>query len=239
MMTRVFKDCIECNGTSSCSIDPNYISGLTQADGSFSCSVSEKISSSSFLSNLKLCFTITQDLNSIFVLRKVMCYFQCGSVYIKTKTHSAEYQVSSKKFLLEIIFPHFERYSLYLAKQRSFLILKWIANKISSPKYLEYASEILALSFLMNGLTQKKMEKEKRIFKALKIVKTKIRLFSPKIVNHQLTDQFIIGLIDGDGCFAVIFESTGKIRFNFHISQDPSQEALLREVMKYLECGTI
>lgn len=235
------KNCKLCNGTSSCLIDPDYISGLTQADGSFFCSVLNK---KRFSSSFRPVFSITQDLGSIFVLQKVMCYFQCGSITVNEKKHSSEYIVSSIEQLRLKVFPHFLKYPVRFAKQRSLLMLMMIVDNLSKNRKEIDMNKILFVkiaksSFYMNGKTIGKKLKERNLLTHHSLQNVKVDQWDPKIIKYPLTESFIVGLIDGDGCFTVVFESTGRIRFNFHISQDPSQEVLLREIMKYLECGTI
>jgi hypothetical protein len=240
-MIKEFKNCIQCNGTSSCLIDPDYVSGLTQADGSFFCLVLNK---KRFSSSFRPIFSITQDLGSICVLQKIMCYFQCGSITVNEKKRSAEYIVRSIEQLQLKVFPQFLKYPVHFAKQRSLLILIMIVDNLSNNRKeidinKKLFVEIAKSSFYMNGRNIEKELKEKNLLIYHSLQNIEADPWDPRIIKYPLTESFIVGLIDGDGCFAVVFESTGKIRFNFHISQDLSQEALLREVMKYLECGTI
>ena len=65
-----------------------YISGLTQTDGSFFCSViiSPK---HRFGIQFRPKFTITADLDSKYVLDSTQSFFNCGNVTVNNKNHTA------------------------------------------------------------------------------------------------------------------------------------------------------
>ena len=71
-------------------MSPGYISGLTQADGSFFCSI---ILSSKHRFGLQFRpkFTITADLGSKYVLDSIQSFFNCGNVTVNNKNHTAEF----------------------------------------------------------------------------------------------------------------------------------------------------
>ena len=75
-------------------LSPDYISGLTQTDGSFFCSI---IISSKHLYGLQFRpkFTLTADLDSKYVLDSIAQYFGCG----KVNTNSA---AATKHIVLNI-----------------------------------------------------------------------------------------------------------------------------------------
>lgn len=106
-------------------INPNYISGFIQSDGSFFVSIA-KNQKSKFGLRVRPKLSLTQDLDSIIVLNKIQEYFKCGYITINHKTHSAELVISSLSDLKNIIIPHIEKYPVYSSKQYSFLILKEI-----------------------------------------------------------------------------------------------------------------
>lgn len=59
-------------------------------------------------------------------------------------------------------------------------------------------------------------------------------------VNRSVPeDQFVMGLIDGDGSFSVSFMSDCELGFDFHITGDLSQRELFSMVQSKLDCGYI
>lgn len=74
-------------------LSSDYISGLTQTDGSFFCSIILS-SKHRFGMQFRPKFTITADLDSKHVLDKIKLILKCGKVTInKNKNHTAEFEV--------------------------------------------------------------------------------------------------------------------------------------------------
>ena len=51
--------------------------------------------------------------------------------------------------------------------------------------------------------------------------------YIPPKFRTELTAEFLIGLIEGDGCFGVTFKANAKIEVYFHITQDLDNIELL------------
>ena len=86
--------------------NPNYISGLVQADGSFFVTISNNPKSKYGL-RIRATFTITQNLDSIGILEQVQSYFKCGNVFINKKRGSESLEellgfLGSEVFQIEI-----------------------------------------------------------------------------------------------------------------------------------------
>lgn len=92
-----------------------YMTGLTQTDGSFFCSIilSPK---HRFGLQFRPKFIITADLNSKYVLDSIHSYFGCGKVTIKNKNNTAEYEVVKVEDLKNKIIPHFNEYPVFLRR---------------------------------------------------------------------------------------------------------------------------
>ena len=89
-------------------LSPGYISGLTQTDGSFFCSIilSPK---HRFGIQFRPKFTITADLNFKYVLDSIQSFLNCGKVSINKQKHTAELGVTKIEELKQIINPHFKK----------------------------------------------------------------------------------------------------------------------------------
>ena len=106
-------------------MSPSYISGLTQADGSFFCSI---IISSKHRFGLQFRpkFSLTADLDSKYILDHIHNLFNCGNVNINNKNHTAELLVDKLEDLNNIIIPHFKKYPVFCAKLHAFNLFKKI-----------------------------------------------------------------------------------------------------------------
>ena len=110
-----------------------YISGLTQSDGSFFCSI---VLSPNHLFGLQFRpkFTITADLDSKKVLESVQHYFGCGRINIDLKNHTANYVVTSIQSFVDIIISQFDKYPLFCYKLHAFNLLKLIVYDLLNNK---------------------------------------------------------------------------------------------------------
>lgn len=112
---------------------PGYITGLTQTDGTFFCTVSM---SANHLFGLQFRpqFAITCDLDSSYVLEAIKLYFNCGNIYINKKSQSAEYVVSSLTDLVTIIIPQFKDHPLFCGKLHAFQLFSKITLALFGKK---------------------------------------------------------------------------------------------------------
>ena len=137
-------------------LSPGYISGLTQTDGSFFCSVTTS-TKHRFGLQFRPKFTITADLDSKFVLDSIAQYFSCGKVITNLKTHSAEYQVERIEDLQNIIIPHFLNYPVFCAKLHAFKLFSQIVFALSTKdnRTIEGRIELLKMALSMNITTNR------------------------------------------------------------------------------------
>ena len=216
-----------------------YISGLTQTDGSFFCSI---ILSSKHRFGLQFRpkFTITADLDSKHVLDSIKSFLNCGNVTINNKNHTAEFEVVKLQELSEIIIPHFLNYPVFCAKLHSFNLFKEIVialiNKEKRTK--EGRVELLKLALSMNTTTNRKADRIDYLFSLLDVVDSNNKNLIPnniKEITSPISNDFISGIIDGDGSFFVSFQKEGKIKTGFNITNDKASKPLLEEIQKQFQ----
>ena len=88
-------------------MNPFYISGLSQADGSFFIAF-EKRKNSKFGLRMRPKFSLTLDSSSKSAVELVKNFFGgIGKIYENPQKHSVEFVVASIPELLETIIPHF------------------------------------------------------------------------------------------------------------------------------------
>ena len=212
-------------------INPWYITGLVQADGSFFCILSKK-TNALFGLQFRPKFSITMDLDSMNVLVFIHDYFGCGSIHTNVKTHSAEYIVDNKQDILNIIIPHFLTYSLVLDKLHSFKLFKEIVTSLveNTDRSAKDRAVLLNKALSINVVTQRTIERIDSLYLMLGI---KNGSSIPLIPNTDTTlvreihDTFIAGFIDGDGSFSVSFNQDGTQRLQVSLVGSKSIEPLL------------
>lgn len=221
-------------------IDPNYISGLSHSDGSFFVSIA-KNSKSKFGLRVRPKFCITQDLDSISVLESIKNYFNCGHIYINKNTYSAEYVVSSIPDLQNVIIPHFNKYPVHASKQSAFLIMTSVVDILVNKAHydVDVFAKMIKLIFSMNHVTNRTIDQEKKLFELLGVEYYSESPLKPNIIDYPLNDQFIVGLIDGDGTFNISFKANKKMQFGFHVVQDINSLNVLEKIQAFFGCGVI
>lgn len=109
-------------------LSPDYISGFSDGEGCFSISFSHK-KSMPFGICVTPSFSISQNKESLGVLKRIQDYFQCG--FLRVDKHTMKYEVRSLRDLQTRICPHFERYPLHTQKAQDFQIFCEICDLLS------------------------------------------------------------------------------------------------------------
>lgn len=217
-------------------LSPDYISGLTQTDGSFFCSIILS-KNHRFGMQFRPKFTITADLDSKYVLDNIKLYLNCGKVTINKQNYTAEFEVVRLEDLNIIIIPHFTNYPVFCAKLHAFNLFKEIVIALfnKDKRTIEGRRELLKLALSMNTTTNRKEDRIEHLFSLLEVTKDKDKeLISNNIteISNSLTNEFISGVIDGDGSFYISFNKDGKIKTGFSITNDKASKPLLESIQK-------
>lgn len=127
-------------------LDPNFISGLIDGDGSFNITFRAD-------GRIVPAFTITQDIHSMDLLENIQKYFNCGSIH-KFKDSAIRYHVSSFSDLITnfVSFPHCKSYPLFTIKSNDFKIFSDICSLLQSKEHKNELGlkSIIDLTYQMN-----------------------------------------------------------------------------------------
>lgn len=215
---------------------PGYVSGLTQTDGSFFCSIiiSQK---HRFGLQFRPKFTITADLDSKYVLDNIKLFFNCGKVTINNKNHTAEFEVVRIEELQNIIIPHFLKFPVFCAKLHAFNLFEKIVNALynKDKRTIEGRIELLRFALSMNISSNRTDERIDYLFSLLGVEDDKEKvLLNNNItqVTSPLSNDFISGVIDGDGSFFISFLKSGQVKTGFNITNDKASRPLLDSIKK-------
>jgi len=167
-------------------LSPGYISGLTQSDGSFFCSI---IISKRHRFGLQFRpkFTITADLNSKYVLDSIQSYFNCGILTVNNKNHTAEYEVVKLEDLFNIVIPHWstkKQYPIFCAKLHAFNLFVEIVSAMynKEKRTLEGRRELLKMALSMNISSNRKEDHLDLLFNLLEIIEEKDKILIPNTI---------------------------------------------------------
>ena len=217
---------------------PDYISGLTQTDGSFFCSVilSPK---HRFGLQFRPKFTITADLDSKYVLDNIKLFLNCGKVIINKQNFTAEFEVVKLDELFNIIIPHFTNYPVFCAKLHAFNLFREIVIALftKDKRTIEGRRELLKLALSINITTNRKTDRIEHLFSLLEVTENKDKeliLNNINQISNTLSNECISGIIDGDGSFYISFNKDGLIKTGFNITNDKFSKPLLESIQKQL-----
>lgn len=116
------------------SLEPNWISGLIDGEGSFMILFSKN---KKFNTNWEVrpSFAISLNKKDFNTLEKLQGYFNCGGIRFCKKDNTYKYEVRSLKDLRDKIVPHFLLYKPVI-KQKEFRVFKDAIDAMSQKRHL-------------------------------------------------------------------------------------------------------
>ena len=207
-------------------LNPNWVTGLTDAEGSFIISTPNSTSANG--KKVSLRFSLTQKAHSVGILYSLQQFFGCGQV-IPSSKGCMRYVVQNKGDIINKIIPHFEQFPLQTSKGLNFNTFKEAAKIVGSGDHLNPQGLNKILSF-------KKGTNKNRSFSELYNYNT--ALASSNIKLHPF---WVLGFIDGEGCFGSLITKSalGKIvtRSRLSVSQSTHDYAILKALKEFFNAG--
>ena len=137
-------------------LDASWLVGFTDGEGTFSVSFI-KNESMRFGYQIFTEFVITQGEKSLDVLAKIQKYFEVGHIYVNHRydNHREDiyrYCIRSRKDLLSVICPFFDKRPLLTSKRNDFIIFKEVVERVEKGEHLtaEGFEKIRTLASEMN-----------------------------------------------------------------------------------------
>lgn len=219
-------------------LDPNWVTGFTDAEGCFMINFTKR-ETNKMGWQIQPCFQIKLHSRDKKLLMKIKYFFnEIGSISF-SNDNGVMYRVKKLDDIINIIIPHFNKYSLITQKYGDFIIFKNIVELMNRGEHLnkEGLIKIINLKASLNkGLSN--------ILKInfpnlIKIERSKVNF--PTNINYN----WIAGFISGDGCFFIdIHKSdthkTGyRVKLQISFTQHLRDEVLFNNIKRVLECGFI
>ena len=105
------------------SLNPWFITGFTDGDGSFTVSIAKKKTGIGW--KVQPAFSIGLDPKDLPLLKEIKAFFNVGDIY-KASNGVVHYSVGSRKDILRTIIPHFDKYPLVSFKRKDYELFKAI-----------------------------------------------------------------------------------------------------------------
>lgn len=223
--------------STTCVLDPNYITGFTDGEGCFTVSIS---SNSRYKTGykIKVTFQIGLHINDITLLEQIKLFFGVGYI-TKLGAESVQFRVSSLKDL-NIIIDHFDKYPLLTRKQSDFLLFKEIVNLIKQGKHLslEGLNKIVSIKAILNS---------GKLPEALSLVFADSDVASTALAKTSVQDlHWLAGFTEAEGCFFIASKKSlggvppklgETVWLKFIISQHSNDKNLLVSLISIFNCG--
>lgn len=216
-------------------LNPWYIGGFTDGEGSWGLSVS-KDSKRSVGYNLSPKFTIGVHKVDVALLERIKVYFGVGNIYYGPG-NLVRFQVTSLEELITVIIPFFDKYPLVSQKRADFLLFKEIIELMKSKEHFTK----LGLEKILNikaALNTGNSDALKEAFPAISPVTR------PSVDFKGIPDpHWLAGFTDADGCFFISIYDSPKsklglaIQLSYIITQHIRDKKLLEGISTYLGCG--
>jgi hypothetical protein len=212
-------------------LNPYYVTGFTDAEGSFLINIQSRPGLKLDYS-ISLSFKLKLHSKDKELLERILNFFNVGKIYTR-KDGYIEYIVNSMKDM-EVIINHFNNYPLITQKFSDYKIFKLVFELIKQKKHLTQEGFQVILSLkasFNNGLS----EELKIVFLNI-IPSLRPQTITPKL--ETIHPYWVSGFVDGDGCFYISLtnNSTG-VGLVFKITQHIRDTDLLKEFVNYFNCG--
>lgn len=216
---------------------PFWITGLTDAEGSFIVSVYKRSESKNWQINPS--FELWLHSKDISTLEKLKKFFSVGIINTRINKNVTSFTITKNSDLVNAIIPHFENFPLQTQKRVDFELWAQIVKSKLNKEHLtrEGLLKILSLKSALNrGLSKNTSEIENitRLKRSLHLVD------SDKFKN--IDPNWISGFVAGDGSFDIKLtkrRSRDQIELRFRITQHVRDFHLLRVIAEYLGCGKV
>ncbi|PVU98264.1 hypothetical protein BB561_000014 [Smittium simulii] len=210
-------------------LNPNYIVGFTDAEGSFYISIYKNIWTNNYKVSCEM--HITQNIHSIKILEKIRDYFKCGIIKVDNKlTNTMRYQINSYKDIADIIIPFFDKYPLLTSKYLNYQTFKEAIHLMINKEHLNDSG-------ILKFIELKKMMNRKRSFFE------KYNFCKKHLNKYLINKDWFLGFVDGEGCFYFYIgkqkNTTIQLQASLEIAQNTHDIFVLEAIRKFLGCGRL
>uniref|UniRef100_UPI0030E1EE91 hypothetical protein n=1 Tax=Dematophora necatrix TaxID=2751867 RepID=UPI0030E1EE91 len=218
-------------------MDPWFVTGLIDAEGSFTVSVLKSSSTKTgWAVNAR--FKITAHISDLDLMLNLKNFLGRDLGKMVIFKYTCTYRVDKLKDILEVIIPHFDKYPLATQKLADFILFKEIISIMKNKEHLtlDGLNKILSYKASLNlGLSEELKEK----FSNIEAVKR------PLIINKDIPSPFwVAGFTTGDGSFYLIIRANElnkipRTDIGFTITQHSRDIYLLEKFITFFNCGRI
>lgn len=216
-------------------LNPNFISGLVDAEGSFMISVRQRsqLKKDSWIVQASL--QIRMNSKDLALLVLVQRFFKgLGSLSHSKQTNTVTYSITKLSDFVKIVIPHFNSYPLRSAKSLDFQLWAQCIEIINNKQHLTNSglNEILSLKSILNwGLPEK-------IKSQFPNIKSLVRpLFEAS--SLPLDPYWVSGFSEGDSSFYVQIFNEKRVTGVYNIELHIREASLLYKLKEFFGVGNV
>ena len=235
LKTRSYSEGKKSNSTG---LDPHWVTGLVDAEGSFIIFIKlNSNNSKNLVRQIQLSFEISVHIIDIGLLYKLKSFFgEAGTISIPSTRKDARLKITGLYDIFNFIIPHFKQYPLCGMKKIDYDLWSECAELIQSKEHLQEKglNRILSIkSALNNGLS----DKLKALFPSVIVIDRPVL----DVANIPLNPNYVSGFTEGDGCFTVnISSKTNQVIALYIIELHKREVPLLCSIQKFFgDAGSI
>lgn len=226
------------NKTCTNKLDLWFLTGISDAEGSFGINISKDSSRKSGYIITHF-FMMGLNIKDRPILESIKSTLGVGEIYLHPQDNTCRYKVSNIDQLLNVIIPHFKAYPLVTQKEFDFKIFQKILKLVKDKSHLtsEGLQEIVNLKSAMNlGLSDNLSEG---------FPNTKPYPRVPVKFKGIPDPNWLIGFIQGEACFYVSVYKSPKskigsaVQLVFKLTQHLRDIELIKGIVEYLNCGRV
>ena len=224
-----------------------WLTGFTQADGSFVVNF-ESRKQGTMPYRPRPLFVLTQSVRELEMIKALHNYLGVGS--LRFHEGSVDIVVSSLVDILQVVIPHFDKYTLYGGKRISYLIFRAVVYSMKNNNHNNLVGflQILDSSYFMHARSTRTLETRNNILNSLLnkfgILPKFENLFIDLSVKDnwpdKITPEYIAGVTDGDGSINFSFSGLRRrVVPNYTVTMGNEDFSVLKGLVDFFNCGTI
>lgn len=214
-----------------------WITGLTDAEGSFIVSIYRRSDSNNWQINPS--FELWLHSKDISTLQELKDFFGVGIINTRKYKDVTSFTVTKINDLVNVIIPHFSKFPLQTQKRVDFELFCKIVESKKNKEHLtqEGLLKILSLKSALNkGLSKNTSE-----IKNIKVLERPLHLVDSAEFKN-IDPNWISGFVAGDGTFDIKItkrKSKHQVELRFRITQHIRDAHILGIIAEYLDCGKV
>lgn len=219
------------------SLNPFWLTGFTDAEGSFIISVYKRSDSKNWQINPS--FELWLNSKDTKTLQELKDFFGVGIISTRNTRNVSSFTVTKINDLVNVIIPHFTNFPLQTQKRIDFELWAKIVESKKNKEHLNHEGLLKILS--LKSALNRGLSKNTREIKNIEVLERPLHLVD--LAQFKKIDpNWISGFVAGDGSFDIKInkrKSKYQVELRFRITQHIRDAHILKFIAEYFGCGKV